>query len=56
MKEKKLQEEYFNNNISNWSKDNWKNLPISQQPEYIDTELLNEITEKVLYSYLIFIL
>lgn len=47
MKEKQLQEAHFNKNVTNWNKDYWKNLPISQQPEYIDTELLNEITEKV---------
>ncbi len=55
MKEKQLQEAYFYNNKFNkkdWTKDTWKNLPISQQPEYIDTELLKEITEKVLSKYI----
>lgn len=50
MKENQSQEAFLNyNNI--WSKDDWRNLPISQQPEYIDTELLNEITEKVFSKY-----
>lgn len=50
MKEKELQKEFSYNDYKNktdWSLDNWKNFPISQQPEYIDTESLNEITEKV---------
>jgi len=47
MKEKINQRPNINNNIKSWSKDNWKKLPISQQPEYIDTELVNEITDKV---------
>jgi 3-deoxy-D-arabino-heptulosonate 7-phosphate (DAHP) synthase class II len=59
MKEKHLKEAYFNNNnnniINNWSKQNWKNYPISQQPEYIDPELLNEITDKVFYFKPVFI-
>lgn len=46
MKEKQLLQANLNTN-NNWSKDNWKKLTISQQPQYIDTELLNEITEKV---------
>jgi len=48
MKDKKLPNSFLNNKTNNWSKDTWKILPVSQQPEYIDTELLNEITDKVL--------
>lgn len=50
MKEKQPREVYFNINKTKWSKENWKNFPISQQPEYIDTELLNEITDKVSFD------
>lgn len=51
MKEKKIQQPNENGVIiPNWSKDNWKKLPISQQPNYVDTELVNEITDKVFYS------
>jgi len=57
MKDGHLKEAFFNNNnnINNWSKENWKNSPISQQPEYIDTELLNDITDKVFYFKPVFI-
>lgn len=34
--------------IIKWNKDNWKKLHISQQPNYIERELVNEITDQVI--------
>lgn len=34
-------------NIGEWSLDSWKNFKISQQPEYIDQEALEDVQNKV---------
>jgi hypothetical protein len=47
MKDKTNQDGNINDITKTWSKESWKNLNISQQPEYIDMELVSEVTEKV---------